>query len=137
MTIGFAAQLAEVTEDASPSVEDMATLAIESKAVNLDRVLAFYAARHLMGDLKPAPEDLAAFANWLTKGEATSTDEDEEEAEDEEAEEGEEEEEVEGFAEVQMRDQWSDVLLNVLRQAAANVPYMVATLAIAYLWLAP
>lgn len=68
-------------DDSGPTTdEDMATMALESGAIRPNRVLAYYAARHLLADERPrpSPEETATFAAWLSGGPRDDDEEQEE-----------------------------------------------------------
>lgn len=79
--IGFTLPSEEDHDDDAPTDDEgMASLAIERRAVSLDRVLAFYAAKHLLAGERPQAsiEETAGLAAWLTGGpKADEDDEDE------------------------------------------------------------
>jgi hypothetical protein len=85
----------------------LAQMAVESEAVDLGRVLAYHAARHMLRDLRPGPEDVGALAQWLSGGPSPV-------AEDDEPDEGDDEDEYEdapAVSDVEARDWWPPVLL--------------------------
>lgn len=116
MTVGFTPPGGEhpAPEQSLLNANDaeLLRLALVTDAIDVSRVLAHCAARALLHDLRPAPEDVGELAQWLSSGKHARPDEDEDEEDEEE------EEEEEGFPEVQGRDWWPPVLLSIVAVAA-------------------
>lgn len=94
--------------------EDMAALALEAGAVNVDRVMAFYTARHLIGS-KASPEEITGVAQWLTgrSGASVASEVDDEDEDDEEM--------AASRPTVELRDLWPPVMVSIFRWAKAKL----------------
>lgn len=68
--IGFAI---ESTSDTPSADHEMLLAALSAEAVDPNRVLAYGAARHLLRDLRPGPDDVGGLAAWLMGGPTPST----------------------------------------------------------------
>lgn len=73
--MGFAL---ESTPDNPSADHEMLLAALSAEAVDPNRVLAYGAARHLLRDLRPGPDDVGGLAAWLMGGPTPSKKDDDE-----------------------------------------------------------
>ncbi len=75
LPMGFSA---EPVAEAADSDREMFHAALTTESVQVARVLAYGAARHLLRDLRPSPSDVGGLASWLMGGPAPGADDDDE-----------------------------------------------------------
>lgn len=118
-TLGFRLPSDDADDrDSRSALAELAEVAIASGAVDLNRVLAFMAARHMLGDRADRydAEEIADLADWLSGKDGPEGNDDD--GEDGGSDEDDEEDLTPPRPEVELRDRWSPILLTAAGLAA-------------------